>query len=89
MEEEPPIRLKQEIKSKMSALVFHLLFNHLKTSTKKMAFNVLSWDIHYMSKFGFISLLEIQKETINGWVNIMGIEKVLDFHIMIASVSFT
>jgi hypothetical protein len=57
----------------MSTLVFHLLFNHLKTSTKKMALNVLSWDIQCMSKFGFIFLLEIPKETINGWVNILGI----------------
>jgi hypothetical protein len=74
--EEPPIRLTQEIKSKMSTLVFHLLFNHLKTSTKKMAFNVLSWNIQCMSKFGFIILLEIPKVTINGWVNILGIERV-------------
>jgi hypothetical protein len=54
MEEEAPIRLTQEINTKMSTLVFHLFFNHLKTSTKKMAFNVLSWDIQRVSKFGFI-----------------------------------
>jgi hypothetical protein len=53
-----------------------------------MALNVLSWDIQCMSKFGFILLLEILKETINGWVNILGIERVGDVHIMIASVSF-
>jgi hypothetical protein len=76
MEEEPPNRLTQEIKSKTSTLVFHLLFNHLKTLTKKMPFNVLSWDIQCMSKFGYIILLEIPKETINGWVNILGIERV-------------
>jgi hypothetical protein len=35
-------KLTQEIKSKMSTLVLHLLFNHLKTSTKKMDSNVLS-----------------------------------------------
>ncbi len=66
MEEETTIRLTQEIKSKMSTLVFHLLFNHLKTSTKKMAFNVLSWDIQCVSKLEFIFILEIPKETING-----------------------
>jgi hypothetical protein len=60
----------------MSTLVFHLLFNHLKTSTKIMAFNVLSWDKQCMSKFGYIILLEVPKETINGWVNILGIERV-------------
>jgi hypothetical protein len=54
MEDEPPIRLTQEIKSKMSSLVFHLLVNSLKTSTTKKAFNVLSWDIKCMSKFGFM-----------------------------------
>ncbi len=54
MEKESEMRLSQEIKSKMSTLVFHLLFNHLKTSTKKMAFNVLCWDIPCMSKFGII-----------------------------------
>jgi hypothetical protein len=67
MEEEPPIRLTQEIKSKMGTLVFHLLFNHLKTSTKIMAFNVLSWDIQCLSKFGYIIFIEdIPKATING-----------------------
>ncbi len=71
-EEESPIRLTQEVKSKMSTLVFHSLFNHLKTSTKKMAFNVLSWDIQCVSKI----LFEIPKETTNGWVNILGIERV-------------
>jgi hypothetical protein len=76
MEEEPPIRLTQEIKSKMSTLVFHSLFNRLKTSTKKMAFNVLSWDIQCVSEFRFTFLFEIPKETINGWVNILGIERV-------------
>jgi hypothetical protein len=76
MEEEHPIRLTHEIKSKMSTLIFHLLFNHLKTSTKKMDSNVLSWDIQYMSKVGYIILLEIPKETTNGWVNILGIERV-------------
>ncbi len=77
MEDEPPIRLTQEIKPKMSSnLVFYLLFNHLKTSTKIMAFNVLSWDIQCMSKFGYIIILEIPKETINGWVNILEIERV-------------
>jgi hypothetical protein len=88
MEKEPPIRLTHEIKSKMSTLVFHLLFNHSKTSTKKMAFNVLSWDIQFVSKFGFIILLEIPKETKNCWVNILGVERVWDVHILIASVSF-
>jgi hypothetical protein len=76
MEEESSIRLTQEVKSKMSTLVFHLLFNHSKTSTKKMAFNVLAWDIQCVSKFGFIFVLEITKETMNGWVNILGIERV-------------
>jgi hypothetical protein len=56
----------------MGTLVFHSLFNHLKTSTKKMAFNVLSWDIQCVSKFGFIFVLEILKKTVNGWVNIQG-----------------
>jgi hypothetical protein len=60
----------------MSTLVFHLLFNHLKTSTKIMAFNVSSWDIQCVSKFGYIIIWEIPKETINGWVNILGIERV-------------
>ncbi len=32
-----------------------------------MAFNVLSWVIQCVSKFGFIFLLETPKETINGW----------------------
>jgi hypothetical protein len=45
MEKEHPIRLTQEIKSKMSTLVFHLLFNRSETLTKKMDSNVLSWDI--------------------------------------------
>ncbi len=76
MEEEHPIRLTQEIKSKMSTLVFHSLFNHLKTSTKKMDSNVLCWDVQCVSKFGYIILLEIPKETTNGWVNILGIERV-------------
>ncbi len=71
-EEEHPIRLTQEIKSKMSTLVLHLLFNYKKTSTKIMAFNVLSWGIQCVSKFGYIILLEISKETVNGWVNILG-----------------
>jgi hypothetical protein len=74
--EKPPIRLTQEIKSKMSTLVCHSLFNHLKISTKKMSFNVLFWDIQCVSEFGFIILLEIPKATINGWVNILGIERV-------------
>jgi hypothetical protein len=60
----------------MSTIVFHSLFNHLKTSTKKMDYDVLSWDIQCMSKFGYIILLEIPKATINGWVNILGIERV-------------
>jgi hypothetical protein len=42
-----------------------------------------------VSKFGYIILLEIPKETINGWVNILGIERVWDVPIVIASVSFT
>ncbi len=76
MEEEHSIRLTQEIKSKTSTLVFHSLFNHLKSSTKKMDSNVLSWDIQCVSKFGYIILLEIPKETTNGSVNILGIERV-------------
>ncbi len=76
MEEEHPIRLTQEIQSKMSTLVFHLLFNHLKTSSKKMDSNVLCWDVQCMSKFEYIILLDILKETTNGWVNILGIERV-------------
>jgi hypothetical protein len=51
--EEHPIRLTQEIKSKMSTLVFHLHFNHLKTSTKKMDSTVLCWDVQCVSKFGY------------------------------------
>ncbi len=47
-----PTRLRQEIKSKMGTLVFHPLFNHLKTSTKKMDSNVLCWDAQCVSKFG-------------------------------------
>ncbi len=74
MEEEHPIKLIQEIKSKMSTLVFHSLFNHLKTSTKKkIDSNVLSWNIQCVSKFGYIILLEILKED---WVNILGIKRV-------------
>jgi hypothetical protein len=38
MEEERPIRLRQEITSKISTLVFHSLFNHSRTSTKKNGF---------------------------------------------------
>jgi hypothetical protein len=76
MDEEHPIRLTQEIKSKMSNLVFHSHFNHSKTSTKKMDSNVLCWDVQCMSKFGYIILLEIPKETTNGWVNILVIERV-------------
>jgi hypothetical protein len=76
MEEEDPIRLTQEIKSKMITLVFHSFFNHLKTSTKKMDSNVLSWDIQCVSMFGYIILLEIPKETTNDWVNILEIERV-------------
>ena len=60
------IRLRQEIKSKMSTLVFHSLFNHSRTSTKKMDSNVLCWDVQFVSKFGYIILLEIPKETTNG-----------------------
>jgi hypothetical protein len=74
MEEEHPIRLTQDITSKISTLVFHLLFNHLKTSTTTMYSNVLSWDIQFMSKFGYIILLEKPKETTNGWANILGLE---------------
>jgi hypothetical protein len=59
----------------MNTLALHLLFNHLKTSTKIIAFDVLSWDIHCMSKFGYIFLLEIPKKTLKGWVNIIGIER--------------
>jgi hypothetical protein len=33
--------------------------------------NVLTWDIQCMSKFGYIILLDIPKETTNGWVNIL------------------
>jgi hypothetical protein len=76
MEDKHPIRLTQEIKSKMSTLVFHALFNHSKTSTKKMDSNVLCWDVQCVSKFGYIILLEIPKETINGWINILVIERV-------------
>jgi hypothetical protein len=76
MEEEHPIRLTQEIKSKMSTHVFNLLFNHLKTSTKKIDSNVLSWDIQCVSKFGNTILVEIPKETTNGWINILGIERI-------------
>jgi hypothetical protein len=53
-----------------------LAFPSLKTCTKKMAFNVLFWDIPCMSKFGFIFLLEIPKATINNWDNILGIKRV-------------
>jgi hypothetical protein len=67
---------KTQIKSKMSTLVFHLLFNHSKTSAKKMDSNVLCWDVQFVSKFGYIILLEIPKETTNDWVNILGIERV-------------
>ncbi len=74
MEKEHPIRLTQEIKSKMSTLSF--AFQSLKTSTKKMDSNVLSWDIQCVSKFGYIILLEIRKKTTNGWVNILQIERV-------------
>jgi hypothetical protein len=76
MEEDHPIRLRQEIKSKMSTLVFHLLFNHSRTSTKKMDSNVLCWDVQCVSKFGYIISLEIPKETTKGLVNILGIERV-------------
>jgi hypothetical protein len=48
-------------------------FNHLKTSAKKMDSNVLCWDVQCLSEFGYIILLEIPKETTNGWVNILGI----------------
>ncbi len=71
-----PIRLTQEIKSKMSTIVFHSLFNHSKISTKKMDSNVLCWDVQCISKFGYIILLEIPKETTKGWVNILVIERV-------------
>jgi hypothetical protein len=60
----------------ISTLVFHLLFNHSRTSTKKMDSNVLCWDVQCISKFGYINLLEIPKKTTNGWVNILGIERV-------------
>jgi hypothetical protein len=43
-------------------------FQSLKNINKEMAFNVLSWDIQCMSKFGFIFLLETPKKTINGCV---------------------
>ncbi len=76
MDKEHPIRLTQEIKSKMSTPALHLLFNHSKTSTKEMDSNVLCWDVQYMSKFGYIILLEIPKETTNYWVNILVIERV-------------
>ncbi len=86
-DKEHPIRLTQEIKSKMSTLSFHSFFNHSQTSTKKMDSNVLCWDVQFMSKFGYIILLEIPKETTNGWVNILVIERVCDVLIVIASVS--
>ena len=50
--------------------------------------NVLCWDVQCVSKFGYIILLEIPKETTNGWVNILVIERVWDILIVIASVSF-
>ncbi len=50
--------------------------------------NMLSWDIQCVSKFGYIYILEVPKETTNGWVNILGIERVWDVLIVIASVSF-
>jgi hypothetical protein len=75
-EEEHPIRLRQEIKSKMSSLVFHSLFNHSRTSTKTMGSSVLCWDVQCMSKFGYIISLEVLKETTNGWVDILGIDRV-------------
>jgi hypothetical protein len=76
MDKEHPIRLTQELKSKMSTLAFHLLFNHSKTSTKKMDSNALCWDVQCMSKFGYIIFLEIPKERTNGWFNIWVIERV-------------
>ncbi len=62
--------------SNKTTLVFHLLFSHSRKSTKKMDFNVLYWDVQCMPKFGYIILLEIPKETTNGWVNILGLERV-------------
>jgi hypothetical protein len=53
---------RDKIQDEHSCISF--AFQSLKTSTKKMAFNVLSWDIQCMSKFGFIILLEIPKTTI-------------------------
>ncbi len=50
--------------------------------------NVFCWDVQCVSKFGYIILLEIPKETTNDWVNILGIERVWDVLIVIASVSF-
>jgi hypothetical protein len=65
---------KDKIQDVHSCISF--AFQSLKTSTEKMEFNVLSWDIQCVSKFGYIILLEIPKEKINGWVNILGIERV-------------
>jgi hypothetical protein len=46
----------------MSTLVFHLLFNHSKTSTKKMDSNVLCWDVQCVSKFGYIIYWRYQRK---------------------------
>jgi hypothetical protein len=50
---------KNKIQDKHSCISF--AFQSLKTSTKNMAFNVLSWDIQCLSKFGFIFYWRYQR----------------------------
>jgi hypothetical protein len=65
---------RDKIQDEHSCISF--AFQSLKNINKKLDSNGLSWDIQCMSKFGYIVLLEIPKETTNGWVNILGIERV-------------
>jgi hypothetical protein len=63
-----------------------LAFQSLKNINKENGFQCVVLGHTVRVKVWINFLLEIPKETINGWVNILGIE---DVHIVIASVSFT
>ncbi len=54
MEKVHLIKLLHEIKSKMSTIVFHLLFSHWRRFTMRMDLIVLCWIILCESKYGYI-----------------------------------
>ncbi len=72
MEEEPPTRhTRDKIQDEHSCISF--AFQSLKKHQQRKWLSMCCLGV---SKFRFIISLEIPKEKINGWVNILGIERV-------------